>query len=110
MSTYLLELSYTGESMAAQIKKPQDRLKTAGIPALEAAGCTMIGGGFSFGERDVIILFEGPNDQAAAAVAQVVAAGGSVKASKTTKLLSGSQWTSALRKAGKIAGAYHPAK
>ena len=110
MATYLFELSYTPESIAAQIKKPQDRLKTAAIPALEAAGATMIGGGFSFGDQDVVLLFDAPNDQTAAAVAQVVAAGGSARSTKTTKLLSGSQWTSALRKAGKLTDAYKPAK
>lgn len=110
MATYLLEISYTAESIAAQIKKPQDRLKTAAQPVLEAVGGTLIGGGFSFGDRDVVVLYEAPNDQAAAAVAQVTTAGGAIKSSRTTKLLSGSQWTSALRKAGKIAAAYRPAK
>jgi uncharacterized protein with GYD domain len=110
MPTYLFELSYTSESIAAQIKKPQDRLKTAAIPALEAAGGTLLGGGFSLGDQDVVILYDAPNDQTAAALNHVVSAGGSVKSVKTTKLLSGSQWTSALRKAGKIASAYKPAK
>ena len=110
MATYLLEISYTAESIAAQIRKPQDRLKTAAVPVLEAAGGKLIGGGFSFGDPHAVILFEAPNDQTAAAVTQVTTAGGAIKASRTTKLLSGSQWTSALRKAGKIAAAYTPAK
>ncbi len=110
MPTYLYEVSYTPESIAAQIKKPQDRLKTAALPALEAAGCTLLGGGVAFGDRDVVILYDAPNDTTAAAVAQVVAAGGAVQSARTTKLLSGSQWVSALRKAGKLMGDYKPAK
>jgi uncharacterized protein with GYD domain len=110
MPLYLYELSYTPESIAAQIKKPQDRLQTAAEPILKAAGCKMLGGGYSFGDHDVVILIEAPNDQTVAAVAQVVAAGGAVHSAKTTKLLSGSQWKSALRKAGTIARAYKPAK
>ena len=73
MATYLLEISYTAESIAAQIKKPQDRLKTAAVPVLEAAGGKLIGGGFSFGDPHAVMLFEAPNDQTAAAVTQVAA-------------------------------------
>lgn len=110
MPTYLFELSYTAESLAAQIKKPQDRLQTAAEPILKAAGGKLLGGGYSFGDHDVVILVDAPNDQTVAAIAQVVAAGGAVRSTKTTKLLSGNQWKSALRKAGTIAKAYKPAK
>jgi uncharacterized protein with GYD domain len=110
MPLYLYELSYTAESLAAQIKEPQDRLETAARPVLEAIGGKLLGAGYSFGDKDVVILYEAPDDESAAALAMAVAAGGAIKAAKTTKLLSGSQWVSALKKASSVAAQYKPAR
>ena len=110
MPQYLYQLSYTPESLAAQIKHPEDRLKTAAIPVLDAVGGKLLGGGFSFGDFDVAILVEAPNDEAAAAVSAAVAAGGAVRQSRTTKLLSGDQWVAALEKAAGVAKSYKPRK
>lgn len=110
MSLYLYQLSYTPESLAAQIKDPQDRLQTAAKPVIKAAGGKLLGGGFTFGEYDVAIFFEAPDDETVAAVAIAVAAGGAVRSSKTTKLLSGDQWVAALKKAAKVAKVYKPKK
>ena len=110
MPQYLYQMAYTAESLAAQIREPQDRLETAARPVLEAVGGTLLGGGFSFGEYDVVLLFEEADDETAAAVAAAVGAGGTIKAAQTTKLLSGDQWISALGKAGAVAKAYKPAR
>lgn len=110
MPLYLYELAYTAESMAAQIKNPQDRLETAAKPLVEAVGGRFVGGGFCFGDRDVVILYEAPDDETAAAVAAVVVAGGAIKSAKTTKLLSGAQWVAALAKASALSAGYRPAR
>jgi uncharacterized protein with GYD domain len=110
MPQYLYQLSYTPESLAAQIADPQDRLQTAAVPVVEAVGGKLLGGGFSFGEYDVAILIEAPDDESAAAVAVAVGAGGAVESSKTTKLLSGDQWVSVMRKAADVAKDYAPKK
>jgi uncharacterized protein with GYD domain len=107
---YLYELSYTPESIAAQMKNPQDRLETAGRPAIQAVGGRLLGGGFAFGEHDVVILCEAPDDESMAAVAMSIAAGGAVKHAKTTKLMTGEQWVSALKKATTVSGVYKPAR
>jgi uncharacterized protein with GYD domain len=107
---YLYEASYTAESIAAQIKNPQDRLETAAKPVATAVGGKLLGGGFSFGEHDVVILIEAPDDESAAAVALAVAAGGAIRSARTTKLLSGSQWVAALQKAAGVTGQYKPAR
>ncbi len=109
MPQYLYQISYTAESLAAQIQNPQDRIETAGRPVVEAVGGKLLGGGFSFGEYDVTILIEAPDDETAAAVSVAVAAGGAIRSSKTTKLLSGEQWVAALGKASEVARAYKPA-
>jgi len=110
MPLYLYQLSYTPESLAAQIKDPQDRLEVAAKPLIKKAGGKLVGGGYSFGEYDVSILFDAPDDEAVASVALAVAAGGAVRASKTTKLLSGDQWVASLKKAAKVAPVYKPKK
>jgi uncharacterized protein with GYD domain len=110
MPQYLYQLAYTPESLAAEVKKPQDRIKVAAKPIVEKVGGKLLGAGFCFGEYDVVILFEAADDETAAAVAIAVGAGGAVKSAKTTKLLTGPQWVSALGKASDVAAVYKPAK
>ena len=90
MALYLYQASYTAESAAAQIKEPQDRIKAV-TPAIEALGAKIVVGGYPFGEYDVLVVLEAPDDTTAASVALAVAAGGAVKSAKTTRLLSGQE-------------------
>jgi len=107
MGLYMYQAAYTPESMAAQIKEPQDRIEAV-RPALEAMGAKIVAGGFPFGEYDVLVLFEAPDETTAASVAMAVAAGGATKAAKTTRLLSGAEWIESLRKAQ--GSPYQPAR
>jgi len=107
---YMYEAAYTAESLAAQIKNPTDRLEVAAKPVAEAAGGKLVTGGYCFGDYDVVIVYEAPDDTAAAAVALAVAAGGAVKSARTTKLLSGQEWITALRKAQSIVPQYRPSR
>ena len=110
MPMYLFQLSYTAESLAAQIKNPQDRLETAARPILDAVGGKLLGGGFCFGEYDVVIIIDAPDDETAAAVSVAVGAGGAVRSARTTKLLSGAQWVAALQKAADVTAVYRPSR
>jgi uncharacterized protein with GYD domain len=107
MALYLYQASYTAESVAAQIKEPQDRIKVV-TPAIEALGAKILVGGYPFGEYDVLVVLEAPDDTTAASVALAVAAGGAVKSAKTTRLLSGQEWIESLRKAQ--GSQYQPAR
>ena len=98
MALYMYQAAYTAESMVAQIKEPHDRIEAV-RPALEALGAKILAGGFPFGEYDVLVVYEAPDDTTAASVAMAVAAGGAVRSAKTTRLLSGQEWTESLRKA-----------
>jgi uncharacterized protein with GYD domain len=109
MPLYMHQAAYTGESKAAQIRNPEDRLEVATKPAVEAVGGRLIAGGYSFGEYDLIAVFEAPDDVRAAAVALAIDAGGAVRDARTTRLLSGSEWVEALRRAPTVANAYRPA-
>ena len=110
MPLYLYQGAYTSESIAAQIKNPQDRLEVAAKPLLAAVGGKLLGGGYSFGPYDVTILYEAPDDTAAAAIALAAAAGGALRSAQTTRLLGGSEWIAALTKAASIGGTYQPAR
>jgi uncharacterized protein with GYD domain len=107
MPLYLYQAAYTAESVAAQIKNPEDRLEAV-RPAFEAMGARIVAGGFSFGEYDVTVVLEAPDDTTAAGVALAIAGGGATRAGRTTRLLSGPEWVESLRKAG--GSQYRPAR
>ena len=109
MPQYLYQVAYTPQSLAAQMKNPQDRLEVVGKQIDDAVGAKIIAGGYAYGEYDAVIIVEAPDEVAMAAVAIAIAAGGAVKAAKTTPLLSGSQWVAALGKAPEVSAQYRAA-
>ena len=107
MALYMYQAAYTPESMAAQIKNPHDRIEAV-RPTLEAMGTKFLAAGYPFGEYDVLVVYEAPDDTTAASLAMAVAAGGAVKSAKTTRLLTGQEWVESLRKAQ--GSQYQPAR
>jgi uncharacterized protein with GYD domain len=97
MTLYMYQASYTAKSMASQLTEPHDPMEAIS-PTLEELGATIVVAGFPFGEYDVLIVYEAPDDVTAASVAMAVAAAGEVKSAKTTRLLSGQEWLESLRK------------
>jgi uncharacterized protein with GYD domain len=97
MTLYMYQASYTAKSMAAQLKNPQDPVDVI-RPTLEEVGAKVLVAAFPFGEYDLLIVYEAPDDMTAASVAMAVAAAGDVKEGKTTRLLSGQEWLESLRK------------
>ncbi len=99
MPSYLVQCSYTSEALAALIANPQDRTEHVKKVAKTLSG--KIGGSWlSFGEHDLVLIVEMPNNINAAALALAAAAGGSLKSVKTTPLMSIADATEALKKAG----------
>ena len=97
MTIYMYQASYTARSMAAQLTEPQDPVEAI-RPTLEELGAKILVAGFPFGEYDVLVVYEAPDDMTAASVAMAIAAAGEVKSGKTTRLLSGQEWLESLRK------------
>jgi uncharacterized protein with GYD domain len=97
MTVYMYQASYTAKSMAAQLTEPHDPLEAI-RPTLEELGAKILVAGFPFGEYDVLVVYEAPDDMTAASVAMAIAAAGEVKSGKTTRLLSGQEWLESLRK------------
>jgi uncharacterized protein with GYD domain len=97
MALYMYQASYTAKSMAGQLKDPQDPVEAI-RPGLEELGAELVVAGFPFGEYDLLVVYEAPDDMTAASVAMAIAAAGEVKSAKTTRLLSGQEWLESLRK------------
>lgn len=110
MPLYMYQAAYTADSWAAQLKNPQNRVETVGKQLCEAAGGRLVGGWLCFGEYDLTIIADVPNDESMSAIALAIGAGGAIKASKTTKLMTGAQGVEALKKADAVAKVYRPAR
>jgi uncharacterized protein with GYD domain len=98
MALYLYQASYTSEAVAAQVRQPQDRIEVV-RPVIEAMGGKLVAAGYPFGEYDVVVVFEAPDETTAAAFALAIAAGGAARSAKTTRLLNGQEWIESLQKA-----------
>src|ERR1700756_4311691 len=99
MPLYMYQFAYTAGSWAAQVKKPQNRIENVGRAVCKAAGGKFLGGWLGFGEYDAVLIADVPDAESMAAIALAVAAGGSIKSSKTTALMTGAQGVEALKKA-----------
>jgi len=99
--------AYTGESWAAQMKDPQNRVEAVGRQACEAVSGKLIGGWYCFGDYDLVIIAEVPNNESVAAIALAMAAGGAINASHTTILMTGAELVGALKKSEAVAKGHH---
>src|SRR5205809_3253967 len=107
MPYYLFSGSYTAEAWANLVKKPQNRTEVV-RSAVESLGGTLEGAWLAFGEDDVVAICKMPDTVSAAAFSLAVAAGGALKSSKTTPLLTFEEGVEAMRKAAKAG--YRPPK
>lgn len=98
MALYMFQVAYSSTSLSALINHPQDRAEAVRKP-IEKLGGKVVGFWLSFGEFDLVSIIEMPDSVAAAAFALAVAAGGSIKAQKTTPLLSLEDGLAAFKKA-----------
>jgi uncharacterized protein with GYD domain len=99
MAHYLIQAAYTPEAWAAMSKNPQDRSEAI-RPAIEAMGGRLESFFMCFGEYDVIGIADFPGNVDAGAFAISVAAGGAVRAFRTTPLFEASESVEAMRKSG----------
>ena len=98
MAFYALQASYTQVGWAALLGSPENRLDAV-RPVVERLGGTIVNGWFSFGDHDLLIICEMPDNVSAAALSMAVSAGGAIKAAKTSVLLTFEQGVEALQKA-----------
>ena len=105
MAYYLIQVAYTPEAWAAQIKNPQNRIEAV-RPVVERLGGSFEGVWYAFGEYDIVGICKMPDNVSAAAFSLAATAGGAVKAFKTTPLMTTEEGLEAMKKAG--AAGYRP--
>src|SRR5690242_12773770 len=98
MAHYLMQVAYTPEAWASMVKNPQNRVEAV-RPVIEKLGGRVETFWLAFGEYDVVVIAQMPDNVSAAAFAIAASAGGAVKAFKTTPLLSPEEGMEAMRKA-----------
>lgn len=101
MPYYLTRFSYTPETWARLIDKPEDR-RAAAQQYIESVGGRLHGFWYAFGEHDAYNLWEAPENVSMAAVALAISAGGALSSFQTTPLLSVEETLAALEKARSI--------
>jgi uncharacterized protein with GYD domain len=101
MSTYMLQLAYTPEAWSALVKNPEDREAVA-RRAVEAVGGRLLSFYFVHGDYDAVAIFEAPDEVAATAGVLAGIAGGHIKTTKTSTLLTSQDAMEAMRRAGQM--------
>ncbi len=102
MALYLWQVGYTSDAWTTQIKNPRNRLELV-RPVAERLGGRIIDAWFTFGEYDVVVLVEMPDNVSMASLVLAATTGGHLSASKTTPLMPIDDGVDAMRRAGEIA-------
>ena len=98
MPYYMVQAAYSLEAWAGLVKNPQNRLEAV-RPVVEKLGGKIEGGWLAFGEYDIVLICQMPNNVSATAFSMAASAGGAVKALKTTPLMTIDEGMEAMRKA-----------
>jgi uncharacterized protein with GYD domain len=101
MAHYLMQVGYTSDAWKTLLKKPVDRTKAI-RPVIEKLGGSIEGAWFAFGEHDLVIVIEMPDNVSAAAFSLAASAGGAVRSLVTTPLLSITEGLAAMKRAAQI--------
>jgi uncharacterized protein with GYD domain len=107
MARYLLQLAYTPEAWAAQLKDPQNRAEVV-KPVLDSVGARFECFYYAFGEYDIVGVIEAPDNVSIAACSLAFSAGGALKAVKTTPLMTVDEGLDAMRRGFRAYQNYKP--
>ena len=106
MPHYLQQVAYSREGWEAVVANPQNRIEAV-RPVIEKLGGKIESAWFSFGDYDIVVITEMPDNVTAAGLAMAFAAGGACKSVQTTPLISPEEAIQALKKAKECG--YRPA-
>ncbi|GAB3792583.1 GYD domain-containing protein [Nocardioides ungokensis] len=107
MAQYLLEVAYTPESWAKQVRDQAnvlDRIE----PLVDSCGGRIESLFYAFGDYDLVGIADFSTPEGAAAFSLAATAGGAVKSFRTTPLLTIDQGISAMARAHESASLYQP--
>ena len=101
MAIYMIQASYGAPAVAAMVKNPQDRA-AAIRPMIERMGGKLQDLWLCFGEYDLVVIAEMPDNVTAAAIAMAIGSSGAMRAYRTTPLLTTAEAKKAMKKAGGV--------
>jgi uncharacterized protein with GYD domain len=96
----MIEAAYTAEAWKLMLKKPEDRGEAI-RPVIEKLGGSMVNSWFAFGDHDIVLLAEFPDNVSAASFAVAAMAGGGLRSIKTTPLLELPEGREVMKRAAK---------
>ncbi len=98
MARYMYQVAYDEDGWGDLVNKPEDRIEAI-RPVVRKLGGKIETAYFCFGDYDMILIANMPDNVSAAAMSMAASAGGSVKAVKTTPLISIREGVRAMRQA-----------
>jgi uncharacterized protein with GYD domain len=101
MALYMLQASFTSQAIGALAQNPQDRAAVFNT-VLGKLGGRVHNFYYSFGDSDVVVIYEVPDDNTAVAATFAVGAAGHLINIKTTKLITNEDAMAAMKQAGTL--------
>ena len=101
MGKYLLQASYSQQGIAGLVQKPEDR-SAALQEMVSSLGGKIVSFDYCFGDYDVALILETPDDASMAAFSMAAGASGAVTNIKTTVLIPVDQGFEAAKKAASL--------
>jgi uncharacterized protein with GYD domain len=98
MPYFLTQASYTSEAWSALMRNPHDRFEAL-RPVVEKLGGRIVNGFFAYGEYDIVLILEMPDEASAAALVVAAAGSGALRSTKTTQLITAAEGVEILKKA-----------
>jgi uncharacterized protein with GYD domain len=107
MPHFMVTCNYSDQAKAALVANPTDRTKAAAA-AVEAVGGKLHSAFMTFGESDIIVIYEAPDAIAAGALAVTLGTSGGFASVKTTALLTVVEGIKAFKLSAETKAAYKP--
>ncbi len=107
MAFYLVRAKVSQDFMKAMVERPEDRFLTT-TKLLKDVGGRLHYYFFAFGEYDIVLIYELPDNAAASTLSMVMHAAGTVTEVETTPLLTMEEAVHSMHEAGKVVGVYQP--
>ena len=101
MPLYLSKFTYTPETWARLVARPEDR-REAARTNIASVGGTLHGFWYAFGAHDGYLLWEAPDNVSMAALALAINGGGAMSSWETTVLMSIEDTLDALHRAAQV--------
>jgi uncharacterized protein with GYD domain len=107
MPFYMTQSKLSKDAIQALIAKPQDRSAPI-AKLLKSVGGKLHHYFFAFGDYDIVVLYEAPDNASAGAAVLAALGSGATSTSSTTVLMSMEEAVAAMTKASTASGAYRP--